>query len=80
MRWACVVLILLLACALSSCVNVTTERRAESVSQTPEGGSGQGSGVTVNRYGWDFLDAGLHILFFPFKLVYHVVKLPFQIC
>jgi len=80
MKWACIALILLLACALPACVNVTTERRAESISQTPEGGYEQSSGVTVDTYGWDFLATGLRVLFFPFKLAYHVVKIPFQIC
>jgi hypothetical protein len=75
MKWARVALILFLACALSSCVNVTTERRAESASMTPEGGHTQRSGVTVETYGWDFLEAGIHILLLPFKLACHAVKI-----
>lgn len=74
MRWVCVALVLILICALSSCVNVTTERRAESVSQTPEGGYARSSDVTVDTYGWNFLEAGLHVLLLPFKLVCRAVK------
>ncbi|MCX6339521.1 MAG: hypothetical protein NTX71_06335 [Candidatus Aureabacteria bacterium] len=75
MRWISVAMIMLLLCALPSCVNVTTERRAESVSRTPEGGYERDSEVKVNTYGWNFLAASLHILFFPFKLLWHAVKI-----
>ncbi len=75
MKWAYVAMILLLICALSSCVNVTTERSAESVSRTPEGGYARSSDVKVNAYDWNFLEAGLHVLLLPFKLMYHAVKI-----
>jgi len=75
MRWLIVSLIVLLLCALSSCVNVTTERRAESVSPTPEGGCERSSEVKVNTYGWNVLAAALHILLLPFTLVHHAVKI-----
>jgi hypothetical protein len=68
MRWISVAMIMLLLCALPSCVNVTTER-------TPEGGYERDSEVKVNTYGWNFLAASLHILFFPFKLLWHAVKI-----
>jgi hypothetical protein len=77
MKWVRIALILIIAFALSSCVNVTTERKAESGSQPPGGGDEQCSGVTVDTYGWDFLAAGLHILFFPFKLACHALKILF---
>jgi hypothetical protein len=65
----------LLLCTFTSCVNVTTERRAESFSRTPEEGCAESSEVTVRTYGWDFLEGALHILILPFKLAHHAMKI-----
>jgi len=75
MRRVRVSIVVILLCAMSSCVNVTTERRAESFSRPPEGGYEEGSEVRVNTYGWNVLAASLHILLLPFKLVHHAVKI-----
>ena len=75
MRRVRVSIVVILLCAMSSCVNVTTERRAESFSRPPEGGYEEGSEVKVNTYGWNVLAASLHILLLPFKLVHHAVKI-----
>jgi len=75
MRGVSISIILLLLCTLPSCVNVTTERSAQSVSRTPEGGYERNSEVKVNTYGWNVLAASLHILLLPFKLVHHAVKI-----
>jgi hypothetical protein len=58
-----------LCCVLCSCVRVTTERRVDVQSSTPGGERGKSSEIKVRTYGWDFFEAVVDVLAFPFKVV-----------
>ncbi len=72
-----ITVLLLISFVMLSCVKVTTERKAEVQSVTPGGEGTRSSEVTVRTYGWDFWEVPLHIVLFPFKVVYYAIKIIF---
>jgi hypothetical protein len=68
------VFLLLVSLTVTSCVEVTTARRSESVGEGPDGSATRNSEVVVKTYGWDTLAVTLHVITFPCKVMWHAVK------